>query len=444
MIQTMNSKSRLPNMTVWHFHRSNTSVRWLLALLVGSLLVLSSCSQQSVVSGKTPTPSPSQTQVATPTPFIYTPAPTPIPKRDFDTIHMIDAMTGWATTRLYLYTPGGYTLRTTDGGMHWKDVSPRYTLTHNVAEGLATYFLSASTAWLVTSHNDVFRTTDGGQTWQDLSYAIAPSGMLVSQITFIDPQHGWMLFAVTDTPVGHVALGDDIDMFRTTDGGVTWTKVTSTGTSASPNTAPGHLPLGDSSWGISFVNASTGYATYEYPYPGTTQPIQFYSTRDGGFTWSQQTLRTPFPANVFETLSPTFFSANDGILPVMLFTTTNQEGTDFYVTHDGGVTWSSTTLFSATIDISAGLLTATAKVGFTDMNHGWIVSARDDQLYTTSDGAHDWSTISISPSTLTIFYLDFVSSQLGLAIGPLGNDGPYLFRTEDGGYTWTQVPFVVS
>lgn len=417
----------------------------LLIFLAASLLVLSSCENQSstgtvgTIATSTPSPEPMITAAATVLPH---PSLTPTPEQDMASIHMIDAMTGWATTHLYLYTEGGYVLRTTDGGIHWKNVSPRYAITHKVAEGYATDFLTASIAWVATADKDIFRTTDGGHTWQELSSIPSPSVSQASQLTFINPQDGWMILSTSDT----AGPGDVIDIYRTTDGGVSWSKVSSTGTSASPNTSPGHLPLGGSEWGVSFLNASTGWATYQL---SGTPLIQCYITHDGGSTWSLQTLAPPSSTTPFATLPPTFFTSSEGLLPALLFNRANgnKEELDVYVTHDGGANWSRTAFLSTYINLSSRLDAATSDVEFLDMNHGWVMNEQGTQLDRTSDGGHHWTTISFGTTISALSRFNFVSSQIGWAIGFLSifnNSPPFLFKTEDGGRTWTEISFVVS
>jgi photosystem II stability/assembly factor-like uncharacterized protein len=350
---------------------------------------------------------------------------------------MIDTMIGWATTKLYPYVGGGYTFRTTDGGIHWKDVSPISSVSHERVEGYVAYFLTAASAWIVTAYGDIFRTTDAGQTWQETASVHAPNGNQVGQIIFINLQDGWMLFGGSDTS----GQGEVIDIFRTNDGGIHWEKVSSTGTTASPNTTPGHLPLGASAWNLSFLNASTGWATYEYPDPGVSHPIQFYTTHDGGATWSQQTLPQPSSLTPFMTSAPTFFTSQDGILPVILFNSDRKEGFDFYITHDGGAHWSSTSYLRIDIDLSH----IDAMTAFMDINHGLVVDASRQTVYRTSDGGQHWTTIPLHTTITRIFYLSFVSTQNGMALGfPNDSDrAPSLFKTADGGQTWTKINFSV-
>ena len=428
----MHRRRSFQNVRLW---QQSMGLALLTTLLVGSLLVLTSCGNADNTNAGDKTSTAIPTSTSTPQ---VTGDKTPVPNRDLASIHMINATTGWAFTRPHLYAKGSYVLHTTDGGMHWKDVTPKYATAQQSDEGISTEFLTASIAWVATTRHALFHTIDGGQTWQKTAVGPADEASQASQITFINPSDGWILFSTSDTG----GQGDSIDIFRTTDGGMTWTHVSSTGTSAFPDTAPGHLPLGGTKWGLSFLDTSTGWATYQYT--GTNNPIQFYVTHDGGSTWTQQTLPQPFPSKPFATLPPTFFSAQDGVLPVLLFNSQNEEGIDLYVTHNGGASWSSTAFLSTSLYLSAGLNATISTIEFIDMNHGWIVNDQGKLLYATNDGGQHWTAISPGTNFESGFCISFVSSALGWALDRSANSSSPLIKTEDGGHTWKPVIFVVS
>src|SRR5258708_1330308 len=99
-------------------------------------------------------------------------------------LQMIDLTTGWALSEHAV-------LRTTDGGLQWKNVTPPNT---RLTRESSADFLTASLAWVTTPQTNgtttqILRTTDGGQTWQQSTI----QATFLKQITFIDSQHGWIL-----------------------------------------------------------------------------------------------------------------------------------------------------------------------------------------------------------------------------------------------------------
>jgi photosystem II stability/assembly factor-like uncharacterized protein len=332
-------------------------------------------------------------------------------------IHMVDTGIGWAVT------DKGHILRTIDGGVHWKDVTPKYppTFPIPIQQSVVTNFLGSSFAWAAVSNADaaatlILRTSDGGQTWQN---TIIPTSTVV-QITFVDFQHGWIL---SKRPVATYA--ETIDVFRSTDGGRTWGKVASAFASSLDIPPPGQLPFSGMKTGLGFLNATTGWVTGSYPVNGY---ILLYATHDGGSRWDPQKLPlSPKEASAHLSLSPPmFFNATDGLLPVS-FDTDSGSSLDIYVTHDGGTTWKGTTPVVALAGVSA----------FIDVDHGW---ASDGNLLSmTGDGGQSWTKLSTSTNFKNVSGLDFVSSTIGWAIASTGTSSSSLLKTVDGGLTWTVI-----
>jgi photosystem II stability/assembly factor-like uncharacterized protein len=334
---------------------------------------------------------------------------------------MFDATTGWAATTNQL-------LRTTDGALQWRDVTPP-TPSGSSQSYIDVFCLSADDAWVVrgltanrpgASQSAVSHTKDGGQTWRTITLPV----FAVAQITFVDAEHGWML-ADVDTAGGE----QSVDIFRTTDEGLTWAKVASAGDRV------GALPLQGRKVGLTFRDALVGWIALTGPYgppppaPGTPW---LYQTQDGGATWRPAPLALPatlaqYPWNyVAGVLSPTFFSAQEGVLPVDVGS--RPAGgvvlSVVYVTHDGGATWNATTPIS----------TVTGATSLSDPFHWWIASeaVTGDSLFTTVDGGQHWLSLIPGAPFTHVSVLSFISSVQGWAIG-----GPGLLRTSDGGRTWT-------
>jgi photosystem II stability/assembly factor-like uncharacterized protein len=377
----------------------------LTALLVGSLLLVMSLARRSSEGTPGNTLHPSKLVGGT---------------GSLISLHMIDLTTGWALSEHAV-------LRTTDGGLQWKNVTPPRTVL--TRESMAA-FLTTSLAWVATPQangttTQVLRTIDGGQTWQQSTV----QATFLRQITFIDSQHGWILsgWGTTGGPA------EAVSVFRTSDGGKTWSNVANALPASTDTPPPGHLPFGGQKSGIHFLNVSTGWIT------GTavvSDLVWLYMSQDGGSTWNQQSLSLPsgVPSAQLSLLSPTFFSATDGILPIIFSDLITGRGiaTDIYVTHDGGTTWKSTVPLPATF----------GTLDFVDMQHGWATNGM--VLYTTSDGGQHWTKLSPGTNFKQITYLSFVSSATGWAIGRQNNTSSFLLKTTDGGKTWTPIPISFS
>jgi photosystem II stability/assembly factor-like uncharacterized protein len=371
----------------------------------------------------TTTPAPKTTAASTPTPAATaTTAPSAVPISPISALWMSDATTGWARTTTHLM------LHTTDGGKSWQDVTPPYPSGISAQLPSAFASLSGSMAWVAVSEKQqpngtyptlVFRTSDGGHTWQE---AMLPASYLgVSQVQFVNAQDGWVLASFGGGAAGSQA----VDLFRSTDGGQTWSLVAR---------APGTIPSVGQKSGMGWVSATTGWITGSIAAAQNT--VWLYRTQDGGVSWQPQSLPLPSLQAVITTQPPVFFSATEGLLPVTFY---NGKGTslDIYATHDGGANWSSSTLLSTTGNIW----------DFLTAQQGWVVGANGTTLNETSDAGQHWTSITPSANFQHISQLDFVSAQEGWAINTTTPTAPVLLKTMDGGQTWVQVsptPFQVT
>jgi photosystem II stability/assembly factor-like uncharacterized protein len=333
-------------------------------------------------------------------------------------LRMFDATTGWAATADRL-------LRTTDGGLHWRDVTPPAPAGSGT-QGVGAFPRSAGDAWVVrdlveggpgASQSVVSHTTDGGHTWRSITLPV----FNVAQITSVDAEHGWML-ADLDTADGEQAA----DIFRTADGGQTWAKVSSAAD------RPGALPLDGQKFGLAFRDATTGWSVQGDSLDSAPRLHGLFQTRDGGATW-QPVPALALPAALAHAPAldefgrlPTFFSPLVGVLPVEVVSQATGDVADtvLYVTRDGGVTWSPT----APVQVSADVMS------LLDSSTWWIVPDDDSRtrLFATSDGGQHWASRTPGTPFAGVSVLSFASGALGWAIGSAG-----LLRTSDGGRTWT-------
>jgi photosystem II stability/assembly factor-like uncharacterized protein len=152
-----------------------------------------------------------------------------IPKRDRSTLSRDDGTSeyGNITTisesprqagTIYIGTDDGNVQLTTDGGAHWTNITARFRLAapHTVSAVLASR-ADARTAYVAfDGHTDddlrpyLFKTVDGGATWTSIASDLPPGGP-VKCITE-DPRNPQLLFA-----------GTELGLYWTTDGGRHWT-----------------------------------------------------------------------------------------------------------------------------------------------------------------------------------------------------------------------------
>ncbi|HZP30162.1 MAG TPA: hypothetical protein VFC99_14510 [Acidimicrobiia bacterium] len=166
--------------------------------------------------------------------------------------------------------------------------------------------------------------------------------------------------------------------------------------------------------------------------------LGLYVTDDGGAHW-----RNIAPADTYDPIG--HMTAIDARDPQHIWTSwaLNSHPITNYRTTDGGRTW----LTDARCD-NAVCPSFTA-IDFVDDDHGWSVVGSDDgtgsgRLYVSSDGGAHWTTIGPVPFNGQVRYLDTRRGWGRTGPHALGANGGYtnpggeLFRTDDGGRTWTR------
>lgn len=351
------------------------------------------------------------------TPPTITPVPPTVPpppvvsSPQIRALSMIDSLNGWAIGNPYV-------LRTTDGGATW------YNMTATGVSGNVTggYFPNSSTGWIITNFADgntgsLYYTTNSGSTWTH--YNVPFNG---GSIQFVDGTHGFVMLIT-----GAAMNKQSIELYQTSDGGATWVR-----NYTNDPTVPGagnSLPLGGHKNGISFRDASTGWVGGDTPMNGF---VYLYKTTDSGVTWSQQPLALPagYESAFITTTAPTFFGTNDAILPVWMTIGIGMRDLFLYVTHDGGATWSRSSAFARNGDF----------VSFSSLRDAFSWDWADI-FHVTNDSGNTWRNVTpnvlFSTVAYQIFSIDFVSTTTGwVAIGH-ENGSTSLYRTSDGGATWT-------
>jgi len=360
-------------------------------------------------------------------PIFSDPGAGPLPQ----SIQMVSPTVGWAA--------GGR--RTVDGGAHWTDVSPPAPTGRS--SGYGEFFLDATHAWVVDAvgsstacadHFVIYSTSDGGASWREqapVRFRLANrnavlTGMLRPYIDFIDPDHGWVV-----VQPGYISGPRDGDLYGTSDGGRHWTLVSaevgSTGTGCS------------SVGGVEFASTTNGFIEGSCVDQTNTSQGRLLATTDGGVTWSIRDLGLDTCCGP---LLPLFINTSFGWL-------TSSDNV-VVVTTDGGVTWMRLNLPRFTYYTCQGKFGPTTcstefieAATFLSPNQGWLVVAEFAQngsplkirIEQTLDGGRSWA----------VLYSESVASDGDMSSRVTfvdANNGfwwfnSHLFRTTDGGHTWT-------
>jgi photosystem II stability/assembly factor-like uncharacterized protein len=288
---------------------------------------------------------------------------------------------------------GATILETTDGGQAWTPI-----FQGSLGGFLDFDRLSDGTLVAVTDDGDAYRSTDGGSTWVNATY------------TASDHQRG-VIGGIGLGPGGRGAAGTTgspvptVHWYRTSDGGTTW------------------LPV---------ANAPSIVFTSEIEYWDADRAIaggavgRMWRTTDGGVSWSFAILpAAPTNASAYHVSLPApgvAFAACSGQSQRMVFRTT-----------DFGATWEAR---SNGIPL-AGWITS---VSFLDANRGFAAGFSGSsvpQLFKTTDGGGLWSPVGTAGLSGGPWDIHWFDEQTGLAT--VRNNPGGIFHTTNGGTSWQSV-----
>jgi photosystem II stability/assembly factor-like uncharacterized protein len=198
-------------------------------------------------------------------------------------------------------SPGGGIYKSTDGGNTWKLMGLEKTehigriVVHPTNPNIV-YVAALGAAWRSNPERGVYKTTDGGQTWQLVKFISNKAGFVD---IVMDPRNPDVLFAASwerqRTPYSLQSGGPGSGLWKTNDGGRTWTEVTGGGF---PATMKGRIGLA-----MAPSNSRVIYALVEASPPGKTPTSNpsgtpgnncwnvgkggcgLYRSTDGGTTW---------------------------------------------------------------------------------------------------------------------------------------------------------------
>ena len=263
---------------------------------------------------------------------------------------------------------GSGVYRSTDGGETWTHVGLKETraigrvVVHPTDPNIA-YVAAVGNLWRGNPERGVFKTTDAGRTWNKVLYVDTLTG---ATDLVMDPRNPNVLYAATYQRLrkayGFNGGGPGSGIWKTTDGGATWTK------------AENGIPAGDKGrigLAVSQSNPRVLVATVEMPGTGGT-----YRSEDGAATWRRMSATNPRPMYYSK---PTIDPNNDRRIYL--------PGVSIVKSEDGGVTFEEEPS-SPTYDIGLKTDHHVLRVDPANSNHLYV--AGDGGLHESWDMGKTW------------------------------------------------------
>jgi photosystem II stability/assembly factor-like uncharacterized protein len=304
------------------------------------------------------------------TPEYYDPAS--FAAMSWQSVDFTDAHNGWVVGRDRIY-------HTTDGGAHWTRQRASGDFLYDVSTG------SAQTAFACGTGSGYLKTDDAGSTWTQ--YTLTGTGYESSAVSMLAVSDGLDAYAV--------AAGR---LFRTTNGGTSWTSM------------PVGNTAGDDVVAVGTMDGSGGTVAWAFTNSGRV----FKTMTGGATTWAAG-----------PTLASATYAAPSAPTADSVFTIT---GSAVWASADGGGS------FSARRD--AWPSAPFSSVQFTGPATGYAVGG--STLARTTNGGGAWSATSLAAYGLfatDVFFLPG-DPRIGWIVGSPSAGGPSVLKTTDGGASW--------
>ncbi len=275
------------------------------------------------------------------------------------------------------------------------------------------YFINANTGWIVEGipyltqdTGKVFKTTDSGHNWSMVNHKIP---VYLRSVGFFDANTG--IIGTIDDSL-HI-------LYRTTDGGLNWTDITSSVQGIKPSAI----------CGISIVNSTTAFASGRYYCPANV-----IKTTDAGLTWVSLPIDTSLARSFVDCY---FWSADSGFV-VGGYSANNLYFTGHSVvlrTVNGGLNWTREYYSTRTNEWCWKITFLTRQVGYSSIERG---SGGNVYYLKTTDGGITWQD-KLFVANYDVEGIGFVNETTGWiggwGINQVGSAGP-TYETTNAGASW--------
>jgi len=282
-------------------------------------------------------------------------------------------------------------------------------------------FVSRDIGWYGNGKGRVFGTTDGGDTWVKL---LDQPGTFVRALGFVDERVGIL---GNIGPGSFPGVTDTVPLYRTADGGKTWSPVTE---------ITGPAPAGICAIDVlrqPFVNSGVLDHRVTLRAGGRVGgPAHLLTSNDLGASWVSNDL-TPATAMI---LDVKFINERVGFIAGASDADVSVSNAVVLKTIDGGKTWRRVYVSKRPFEITWKLAFPTPKIGYvTVQNYNPDEAVAERVVAKTTDGGESWRELPLARDhKLQELGIGFVDAKHGWVGGM-----PRGYETVDGGVSWRPV-----
>lgn len=281
-------------------------------------------------------------------------------------------------------------------------------------------FINDREGWYVNGYGNIYHSKNGGETWEK---QLEKKGTFFRCIAFVDSLNGFVGTVGTDY---FPNVTDTIPLYRTIDGGKTWSPVSYTG------------PYVKGLCAIDIVkeqyinHGKMDYKIHIYGVGRVGSPANMMVSHDGGITWQSNSMNEDCKM-LFDIK---MFDKNNGIVCAASDEDIEKSNALILITSDGGKTWKNVYQSKRPFETTWKASFPTEKIGYvTIQSYNPDPNLKQQRIAKTIDGGNTWNEINlVEDAAARQFGIGFIDENHGF-VGAM-NTG---YETKDGGLSWKPI-----